>query len=81
MAGIGKTAHVGPDLGYDHFRHPLVNPGNPVQQLDLFLLWGDPLGDLSVQFGNLLLQQIHVREQLGQHQPVMGLDLALQSFL
>jgi hypothetical protein len=71
MGRGGELAHVGADLGHDHLRCPLVDPGDGVQQRHLLGVGGDHLLDPRREGGDGLVQVVDVGQDLGDQQPML----------
>jgi hypothetical protein len=71
-AGGGEHAHVDADLG-DHADRALArHPRDRFQAFDDRFIVGHQRGDLLVEFGHLVIQEIDMGQDLTNEQPVMG---------
>src|SRR5689334_23010012 len=81
MLGAPEAAHVGADLGHQRLGHGPANAGNRVQPRDRVFNGSHPLGDLGAYPSEGLVEEIDVRQLLGDQKTLVGLETPGQGLL
>ena len=81
MPGAGEDAHVGADLSDDRFGGALGDAGDRRCQPDAGLSGRAQLGlDRAGELGDVLVEEVQMRQDRADDQRVVGLEAALQRF-
>ena len=78
MLGTRKPGHIGPDFGQQDLRCALTHPRNAVQQGNRLVLGRQVLSSHRTNALDGFIQVIDLAELLGQQEPVVGCEIALQ---
>ena len=74
VSGGGEAAHVGADLGEEHFGGALPYARDRCQSLQLRRPRAEPLGDLHAHCHDGGVQEVDVGQLLGQQEPLVRTD-------
>jgi hypothetical protein len=80
MARRGEDAHVGADLGEDHFGGAPLHAGNRAQQLNGRLERGDARLDRVREQVDLLIEEVQVGQDRADQRRVQLVEAALERF-
>jgi hypothetical protein len=78
VTGGGEDAHVGAGLGDDHFGGAPLHTGDRAEQLNRRRERADLLLDRLGEQADLLVEEVDVGEDRADHDPVLGVEAALE---